>query len=197
MNTRLYEELFGGAYRYQALKALFRAPHRAMHLAGIAREGRLPSTGSLTKTLRGLADVGLVEVVSATPYPLYRANPRNEAFAELNALFNKGTELVSLLRQALEPVDSKLVYAGIFGSVARGTEHNDSDVDVLLVGNISRMQAFQALRGVSEQLGRPVNPTCMSSKEWRERVRDGDAFVAEIRSNPVIDLKGELDAAAA
>jgi hypothetical protein len=46
------------------------------------------------------------------------------------------------------------------------------------------------LQGAEDKLGRKVNPTCYTLKEFDRRRRDPDSFVSKVLAQPVIDLLG-------
>jgi hypothetical protein len=50
---------------------------------------------------------------------------------------------------------------------------------------------------VADSLGREINPVCLTSAEWREKRRKGDAFAARVSAEPKLWLKGGPDALAA
>jgi predicted nucleotidyltransferase len=53
----------------------------------------------------------------------------------------------------------------VFGSIARGKERGDSDVDLLVIGDLGLRDVARALQGVTEKIGREVNPHVLSPRE--------------------------------
>jgi predicted nucleotidyltransferase len=62
----------------------------------------------------------------------------------------------SLLRDALQGLESAIDVAIIFGSVAKGTEHADSDLDLFVAGTAGYSVITQRLHSIEERLGRRV-----------------------------------------
>jgi predicted nucleotidyltransferase len=89
-----------------------------------------------------------------------------------------------------------VVAAAVFGSYASGTARAESDIDVLVVGDVSRVDAHAAFRGVARELKREINVTTLSLREFRQQSRSPRSFVAELLAKPTLPLKGMLDAAA-
>jgi len=94
--------------------------------------------------------------------------------------------------QALAPLKPKLETALIYGSVAKGTDSAKSDVDVLLVGkNLLLSKVLELLVPVEAQLGRKINPTCLTPAEFKRRRAERDSFVNRILSQPTLSLTGK------
>jgi predicted nucleotidyltransferase len=79
----------------------------------------------------------------------------------------------------------------MYGSVARGEEHALSDVDLLVVGELGLADLTSALRRVEGRLGREVNVTTYSTREFRKRATAKEHFVSEVLRSPKTFVKGE------
>ena len=84
--------------------------------------------------------------------------------------------------------------AFVFGSMASGSAHAGSDVDVLVVGSASFAQVVEATYAAQTQLGRDINPKVMTPTEWATKRAEGHPFVQELLAKPRILLTGTLDA---
>jgi predicted nucleotidyltransferase len=120
----------------------------------------------------------------------YRANRACPVFMELAGLFRKTTGIAATLAGALQPLGDRIVFALVFGSVARGEESPTSDIDLLLVGELGFADAVQALHAAQASLGREINPVVYSEAEFARRVRKGESFIGEILSKPKLFVKG-------
>ena len=122
----------------------------------------------------------------------YQANPESPLFGELRGLSLKTFGLVDILRLALEPVSREIQAAFVYGSIAKGTDTADSDVDVLVLSDtLAYAELYAALESASEQLGRKVAPTVYSQKELRTRVRAKNSFVTRVLAQPKLWLIGD------
>ncbi|MEI6027076.1 MAG: nucleotidyltransferase domain-containing protein, partial [Betaproteobacteria bacterium] len=84
---------------------------------------------------------------------------------------------------------NKLAHAWIYGSVAKQQDTSDSDVDVMLVGvDLSLAEVLQYLQPAEQALGRKVNPTCYTLKEFMFRRAEPDSFVNKVLAQSVISL---------
>ena len=61
----------------------------------------------------------------------------------------------------------------MFGSIAKGTDTANSDVDLMIIGDgLDYLEAYGAVREAEAVLNRPVNPTIYSLQEFRKRQRE-------------------------
>ncbi|TAE78240.1 MAG: toxin-antitoxin system toxin subunit [Verrucomicrobia bacterium] len=181
--------------RAEILRLLFETGDQEIHLRDLARLASL-SPAALQKELTSLASKELVLTRRDGNRLYYRANSSHPLFPELRGLVLKTSGITSGLSRALSTVDG-IDLAFVFGSVAAGTATGKSDVDLLVIGSTGLRKITPALRGVADELGREINPVCLTAAEWREKRRKNDAFAARVSTEPKLWLKGGSDALAA
>lgn len=98
--------------------------------------------------------------------------------------------LLPTLQQALEPFQANINRAFVYGSVARSHEHALSDVDLLVIGGVGLAEIAPALRKAESRLGREVNVTSYSPREFRRKVATKDHFLPEVLRGPKEFVKG-------
>ena len=189
----LSDLLFPHQYRRKVLALLYMQPDQAMHLREIARQTQA-APGTLKKELDALCRVGLLHSQRVGNQVQFQANQSHPVFAELQALIRKTTGLADVLRQALQPLGDQVALAFVFGSMASGSVHAGSDVDLLVVGSASFAQVVEATYAAQAPLGRDINPKVMSPTEWSTKRAEGHPFVQELLAKPRIMLIGTLDA---
>ena len=151
-------------------------------------------SGAVQRELARLADSGLVTVSRVGTQKHYQANPKAPIFSELCAIAQKTVGLAEPLRSALKPLAKRTAAAFVYGSVAKKQDTAASDIDLLVVSDsLTYAELFATLESVSERLGRKVNPTVYSSRELAKRVKQGNAFVTRVLSQPKIWLFGGED----
>lgn len=192
-NQSLSELLFPNQYRRKVLALLLMQPDQKVHLRELARQTQA-APGTLKKELDALCHVGLLCSERVGNQVHFQANPGHPVFAELQALVRKTTGLADVLRQALQPLKSQIELALVFGSMASGSAHAGSDVDLLVVGSASFAQVVEATYVAQTQLGRDINPKVMSAAEWATKQADGNPFVQELLAKPQIGLIGTFHA---
>ena len=173
---------------------LFGQPERSYHLSELRR---LTSLGSATlqRELNRLVDSQLVLSTRVGNLRCFQANAQSPVFAELVAIIRKTMGAAPLLLQALQPMAQRIDTAFIFGSVAKGNDTANSDVDVLLVGKgLVLSDILQLLLPIETSLGRKINPTCYTLSEYAKRLAEPDSFVNRILAQPTLPLIGDVHA---
>lgn len=124
----------------------------------------------------------------------YQANPQSPLFAELCSIAQKTVGIAEPLRRALQPLAPGIVAAFVYGSLAKRTDTALSDIDLMVVSDsLSYAETFSALEDVSRTLGRTVNPTVYTRKEWSKRVKEQNSFIVRVIEQPKIWLFGSAD----
>ena len=179
-----------GRTRAAVLGALFLRPESSLHVRELARlTGASP--GSLHRDLRAMTDLGLLVRQEVGRQVHYRANGDSPIFAELSGLLRKTAGVADVLRDALAPVAGRIERAFIYGSIARGTEHAHSDVDLMIVGDVDFGEAVVALAPAQDKLRREINPTLFTRRQIETKLRQRDGFVTQVWNGPKLWLIGE------
>lgn len=179
-----------GRTRSAVLGALFLHPESSLHVRELARlTGTSP--GSLHRDLRAMTDLGLLVRQEVGRQVHYRANADSPIFTELSGLLRKTAGVADILRDALAPVSDKIERAFIYGSIARGTEHAHSDVDVMIVGDVDFGEAIVALSSAHDKLRREINPTVFARREFETKLKQRDGFVTQVWKGPKLWLIGD------
>lgn len=188
----LADALFTGTQQ-RVLGLLFGQPARSYYaneVINLAESG----SGAVQRELARLVRGGLVTVRSVGNQRHYQANPHSPLFAELCAIAQKTVGLAAPVLDALQPLTARIRAAFIYGSVAKRQDAAGSDIDLMVVSDtLSYADLFGVLETANSRLGRPVNPTVLTSKELTKRVKSNAAFVKRVLSQPKIWLIGGED----
>jgi hypothetical protein len=190
------EALFGKTRR-RVLALLFGRPDESFYLREIVRESAA-GTGSVQRELAQLHRAGLVRRREKGQHVYYSADPASPVYDELRSLASKTLGLAGALKRSLARyVDDGLIeHAFIYGSIATGRHSSRSDVDLLIVGDVTLAALVPALNALETQTGRAVNPTVYSRREYLGSYRKRGHFVRRVNDGPKIMLIGsELDLA--
>ena len=185
--------LFPNGTRRKVLAWLLMHPDRSIHLRELARRTQV-TPGTLKKELDALSRAGLLLSQRVGNQVQFQANVQHPVFPELQALVRKTVGLTDVLQQALSPLQPEIDLAFVFGSMASGSAHAGSDVDVMVVGNVGFGQVVDALHSAQTTLGREINPKVMSTAEWAQKRAEGNPFVQELLNKPKLILHGALHA---
>ena len=80
--------------------------------------------------------------------------------------------------------------AYLYGSFARKRQDAAGDLDVLVIGNPSEEVLAEAMRKLERQLGREINYTVLTRKEFESRRARKDAFLENVWRNKRVLLVG-------
>ena len=87
--------------------------------------------------------------------------------------------------------DPKIEWAFVFGSFARGEEAAGSDVDLMVVGDLSLRDVTSLLSGVAEQIGREINPHVLRRAEFMKRKSAGEPLLSRVLTEPKVFVVGD------
>jgi predicted nucleotidyltransferase len=175
----------------RVLRLLFGQPERSFYGNELIRAAGSGS-GAAQRELAKLETSGLAVVERVGRQKHYRANQASPLFAELSSIVAKTVGIAGPIRDALKPLQPRLRSVFVYGSVAKGRDRASSDIDLMVIGDdLSYGDVFAALEPATIRIGRPVNPTIYSSKEFSARKRT--AFLTKVMSQPRIWILGSDD----
>ena len=173
------------------------APDRWWYLSELADAlGTTPS--SLQRELDSLTSAALLLMRREGRRTYYRANENSAIYEELRGIVRKTMGIPQEIRASLAPIDRRISLALLYGSVARGEERADSDVDVLIVADdLTLEEVYRRLAPAEKRLRRKVNPTLYTRDDFRRGRRAKNPFLQNVLSARHIVLSGDIDDAAA
>jgi predicted nucleotidyltransferase len=197
-NTLLSRILFGKT-RGAILALLFGRPDEKFYLRQVVRASGY-GLGPVQRELKLLTGAGIIRRTQSGRQVYFQANRESPVFPELKSLVAKTVGVGDALRRALAPMKPLIRVAFIFGSTAHGEEKPGSDIDLLIVGQVSFSDVVLNLQAPQNALGREINPTVYSSAEFRAKLREKHPFVTSVIDGKkiyVIGDEGELERLAA
>jgi predicted nucleotidyltransferase len=178
--------------RQALLTVLFLRPEKSWYLSELAVHlGTRPS--SLQREIDSLVRVGILEKRLDGRRSYIRANSECPVFEELHSLIQKTSGIVPTLQGAIRRFARKIQWAFIYGSVARGEQSASSDVDLMLIGDITTMEMIPELRRLEKAVGRQVNPTIFTKDDFVKNVVQKNHFLWTVLRGKKIMLKGTED----
>lgn len=187
----LLARLLFGSTRREVLALLLGRPDERFYLREIVRAVG-GGMGAVQRELKQLVEAGLVERDARGHQVYFWANRDAAIFPELRAIIEKTAGTVDVLRASLATLISqgRVELAFVYGSVASGKKTARSDVDLLVVGNVSVVAMVPPLRAAEARLGREVNPTVYPAKEFRDKVKRGTPFLKPVLAGPKFFVAG-------
>ena len=177
IGDRGWADLFASRTLAQLLTTFLTHPEKDFYQKELA----VTTDAGLYAVQRELTRMEKANLVSRTPRGnrvYYRANRGHPAFEDLKRVVLKTMGLGEALRAALAPLAGRVQVAFIYGSFARGEETAESDMDLLMVGDLALRDASAVLGPVGRDLGREFNPTVYPPGEFRAKAKEGHQFIA-------------------
>lgn len=176
----------------RVLGLLYGQPQRSFYTNEILRLSGM-GVATIKRELDSLLAVGVLQMTKVGNQHHYQANPECVVYAELIGIVKKTVGLVDVIREILLPLSADIGWAFVFGSIASGKENVASDIDLMIIGDLSYADAVAALYPVQQMLGREINPKIFSLQDWRQTLKSNDVFAREVMEKPRMDVVGGMD----
>ena len=178
----------------QVLGLLYTQPEKSFYTKEILRLTGM-GVATIKRELDRMVNAGILHMSKIGNQHHYQANPDCPIYEELIAIVRKTFGIADAIRTALQPANASIVYAFIYGSIAKGTEKTKSDIDLLVIGNnLSYAGLMELLIPVEEKLGRPINPTVYSISDFRKKRNAKNSFLTRVMKQEKIIVMGTEDA---
>ncbi|MCX6742500.1 MAG: nucleotidyltransferase domain-containing protein [Candidatus Pacearchaeota archaeon] len=177
----MIEKLFTSKIRVKVLEYLF-FRNKETHIREISRDLKL-SSGAVKREIDNLALLGIIEIKKNRII----LNKNCNFLKDLKNIFVKTDFIVYPLTKLL--VNKHIEYAFIFGSFASGDYKEESDIDLMMVGNMDLFDLTKLLRPLEDKIKREINPVAWKLKDLIGKKNTG--FVKDIFAKKIIMLKGD------
>jgi predicted nucleotidyltransferase len=182
-------ELLSSKIRAEIFRNLFGIAHdSALYMREIERRTGF-AIGTVQTELKKLQRLDIISAVKDGNRVYYRANTAHPLYPEIHALVLKTSGLADVIKNALGSTNDIRV-AFVFGSLARQEEKANSDVDLMVIGDIGLRKLTGLLMDVSGKIGREINPHVFSEKEFIKRKKGQDHFLNQVLDSPKIFVIG-------
>ncbi|MBI4600431.1 MAG: ArsR family transcriptional regulator [Planctomycetes bacterium] len=180
-----------GAGRQSVLRLLYGHPDERFYQRQVVHAMAL-GYGAVQRELARLSRCGILTRAVEGRQTYYQANRDCPVFEELRGLIRKTFGVADVLQGGLGALADRIRLAFIYGSIAKGGETAESDVDVMVVGDELQLgDLVSALSGAQGELRREVNPSLYRTEEFCRKLKAGHHFVTEVVAGPKIFLIGD------
>ena len=176
----------------KVLSLLFTQPDKSFYVKEILRLTGM-GVATIKRELDRMRAAGILRMTKIGNQHHYQANPDCPIYLELSGLIKKTSGIVGSINSALSEISDQIDWAFIYGSVASEKETTGSDIDLMIIGDISFSQVVGLLYPAQKSLGREINPKIYSSKVWMQMKKSKNAFVNELLLKPRMDVIGNND----
>lgn len=176
--------------RQAILAATYLDPPRWWYMRELARQLRVPPS-SLQRELKSLVEGRILRQKREGKHVYFQAATDSPIFEELRGIILKTVGLADLITAALKPFSASILWAFIYGSIARAEEHSASDVDLMILGTVGLAELSVALRKVERKIGRAVNPSIYTREEWASKLKSRQHFATTVLRSKKIFVWGD------
>lgn len=180
--------LFSSNLRVKILSHFFFHPSEDFHVRGLASSLEAPA-GAVGRELARLKEAGILSSRMIGNQKHYSPRPDSAILVDLRNMFLKTAGASEELRRALGKIRGVKI-AFIYGSYATGKAHASSDLDLMIIGQVSDRELAPLVARVERRLGREINYTVYTRGEVRKRLGKKGDFIHEVLSGPKILLVG-------
>ena len=186
----LLTEILSSRVRAEIFRLLFGVKDRELHVREIERQTGL-TIATVRQELQKLERTELVIARRDGNRLYYQANKTHPLYSDIHNLVLKTSGLVEVLKEVLDRAEIKIAF--VFGSIASDDVGAGSDVDLLVVSETGLRAISEWLSGISETIGREVNPYILSETEFKKRSQRGEHFLKQVLNSPKLFIVGDED----
>ena len=184
----MINKLFSSRTRVEILKLFLFNPENSFYQRQISELSHQPIR-AVQREVEKLQALGLIRKSVQGNRIYYQVNKDCPIFEELKIIFLKSVGIAEALKEDLIDIEDIRV-AFIYGSYARGDESLSSDIDVLVIGNITAREISSSLSKPKRDLGRVINYGVFTSQEFKERINHKDHFLNSVVRDKKIFIIG-------
>lgn len=173
----------------RALDLLVSMPGHELHTREIARRINA-DPHSAHAALDHLLQAGALTSRRIGNLRVWSVDASSDRLASINDLLRREGEVAQILTRGLDKMRG-IPIALVFGSFASGRDAADSDIDVLLVGDVDWKRLAQLSDAVSDHVRREVNFVVWTVADLRDPTLGRRRLLHSILSHPRIMLKGD------
>lgn len=187
----MIDKLISSKARVAIMKLFLFNPHDSYYQSQIASLTRQPIR-AVQRELERLVGVGLITKSAQGNRYYYKVNTNCAIYPELKAVFFKTVGLPSMLKAHLSN-EEDIKVAFIYGSYAKNQENSMSDIDLMVIGQISLRKLSNTLAKAKVELGREINYVVFPEDEFRQKVQKKDHFVSSVVKNKKVFIIGDAN----
>jgi predicted nucleotidyltransferase len=186
--SKTTEKIFGSRIRAKILGWLFTHPDESFFVRQMALILKEDPT-NVSREMAKLEELGILRSKRNGNLKHFQANRECPFFEELKGLVLKTTGVAGRVRASLDKL-AGIEFAFIYGSYAKREEKADSDVDLLIIGDVDMDRLDSNLGKLEKTLGREINYVLYSMEEFKSKKKAKDGFLMDVLSGKKIMVVG-------
>lgn len=186
----MIDKLFSSKARVEILKLFLFNPNNNFYQRQISNLTDQSIRG-VQREVDKLHRIGLLEKSTQGNRVYYKVNKMCPILEELKNILFKSVGIAEALKDNLK--EKEIRFAFIYGSYAKGQESLLSDIDLMVIGDISSREVSGILSKPKKELMREINYMVFQSNEFIDRVTNKDHFLNSVLKEKKIFIVGSED----
>ncbi len=183
--------LFGSETRARLLAHFVLHPGEAFHVRELERLLHEPA-GNLLRDLRRFRAIRLLDTERIGNQVRYTMDREHPLYADLQGLVLRTVAADSVLAETLRSL-KRIELGFLYGSFVKGDATTRSDLDLMVIGDVSEEELASATARAERTLRREVSYTHYTRGEARAKARQQGSFVQRVLAGPRIVFLGRDD----
>lgn len=188
LGVKMLEKLLGSKTRARLLNLFFGLDAGEYYLRQLEKKTNL-AIRNIQKEIIKLKELDLIVERISGNRKYYQANKSHPISEEIHRIILKTIGLVDIFNKSLSSPKIKIAF--VFGSIAKNEEKAQSDIDLMIIGNISTRDVVKLLRPCREKLNREINPHILSDAEFKQK--KNSHFIKTILNSKKLFVIGNSD----
>ena len=148
------------------------------------------SVGNIRRELIKLESAGLFHSENKGKVTYFFLNQSYPLFKEVKNIILKTTGVPKMLQVILEKIGD-IDHAFIYGSFAMGTERAESDIDIMIIGNVDEDRLIVELNKLERKLQREINYSIYEKDDFNKKKEEKNSFILDVLKNKKVFLVGD------
>lgn len=193
MNTdKMLKNLFSSEVRILLLKQFLLNEDSEFYLRQLSNHFHL-SPRQVSLELQNLHKIGLIKKRISGNLHNFSINRQHPIFEELKGIFLKTVGLKDVLYKYLSVFKDRIQFAFVYGSMAKGNAGAESDIDLMIIGDLSSRQLSAKMMKAENELQREINFSVFTPEEFKTRLNQNDHFVSTLVKEKKLFVLGDLN----
>lgn len=186
----MLNELFSSKTRVEILKLFLFNTNNSFYQRQISNL-TAQSIRGVQREVDKLNRIGLIERSIQGNRIYYKVNKKCPIVEDLKNIFFKSVGIAEVLRDNFKEKGIKVAF--IYGSYAKGEESLLSDIDLMVIGDISSKELSSILSKPKKELMREINYVVFSLNEFINKAMRKDHFINSVLKDKKIYIIGSED----
>ncbi len=172
------------------LGLLYSRPDKSFYLKEILRTTGM-GVATIKKELEQFLVSGILKMEKIGNQHHYQANPDCPIYGELRAIVRKTFGIADVIKNVCTPIEDQIDLAFIYGSIAKGEETAESDIDLFVISKIALADLMNVLTDAEKELGRKINPSIYTNRQVKNKVKQKNSFIMRVLKQPKLWILGD------